>query len=95
MQVQGIQNDWIIDKTTIKFMRIPNQNEVLDFTFKFESKAPQVQVNLMQKVLESTSVTKEGKALDVNLQSKSIDPMGVPATVGMMYYANKDQEFHA
>ena len=59
--MQGIQNDFILDKTTLKWLRLPNSNEVLDLNFKFEVKSPICQLTFFQKVKEIAEIDKTTK----------------------------------
>ena len=56
VQIQGIQNDFIIDKFSIKLLPMPGSNEIRDLNFKFECEAPQCQVAFYQKVEEIAEV---------------------------------------
>ena len=40
LNVQGIQNDFILDKTTVKWLHLHNSHEVKTLNFRFECKAP-------------------------------------------------------
>jgi len=55
MKVQGIQNDFIFDKTTLKWVRTANP-EVLMLTFNFEVKTPFASITFYQKVEEIAEV---------------------------------------
>ena len=61
VQVQGIQNDFILDKTTIRWLRLPNSNEILDLNFKFEVKSPTCTLTFYQKVEEVAEVDPASK----------------------------------
>ena len=88
MQVQGIQNDFLIDRSTLRFSRIPGKNEILDLNFKFENKAPSVNIILMQKVQEQTVLEPQtNRPIDVTLTNKSYDKHPIPQTVGMQFFA--------
>ena len=54
-KVQGIQNDFIFDKTTLKWERTANP-EVLNLVFNFQVKAPWTTITFYQKVEEIAEV---------------------------------------
>jgi hypothetical protein len=52
MQMTSLSNDFILDKTSVKLILAPGQNEIFNFTFNFTLIAPNCTVSLHQQVFE-------------------------------------------
>lgn len=59
MKMQAIRNDFLIDKDTLKFIRV--DGNIFNLVFNFESKADNCTVTLHQQVTEN--LTKEGETV--------------------------------
>lgn len=96
MAVQQVANDFILDKLSVRFNRIATSNEILDFNFKFENKAPQCALTLFQKAQESVEVDQTTNTPRlVTVSPVNTDQLGAIPPVGMNYGPGKNLEFHA
>jgi hypothetical protein len=79
MKMQAIRNDFLIDKDSLKFVRIDGNCYTLEFNF--ESKADTCNVSLHQQVMEHLS--KEGETvLAVDLIPQDIQPIEASYDMG-------------
>ena len=94
VQVQGIQNDFILDKTTIRWLRLPNSNEILDLNFKFEVKSPTCTLTFYQKVEEVAEVDPASKQEKfISFQQVNPDNAGFIQPT-MCQFPDGKHEFH-
>jgi len=56
--MQGVRNDFILDRTTLKLVRHQNHAEKFELTFKFESLADHCFITFHEQVIEKP--VKEG-----------------------------------
>ena len=72
VQMTSLSNDFILDKTSVKLLLAPGQNEIFNFSFNFTLIAPNCTVSLHQQVFEMITEEPATKtALSIELQPAS------------------------
>ena len=82
VKVQGIQNDFIFDKFSMKWLPMPNSNEMKALSFKFEVKSPSCHITFYQKVQESAEIDPTTQtARFISFNQVNLDNAGVPGII--------------